>query len=204
MPDGAGDGIDRTVLAVTRRQSERVTSEYIYYRESSCLLRDGQHPVERWACPVPVKENGNAGMNGDLLSALSSWWPLLLVAAWIVITRFSGQRAPLGLYRVIYHIGDTLNLQTKGLEGRAALTQDALTITGPSPIEVPIRELRSAELFRLHGLGRCIRISHDRGTVYLAVVRVVLFGGYFASINFFQTGKLARRLREAIAAEVLT
>ena len=141
-------------------------------------------------------------MNGDWLSALSSWWPFfLLISAWIAFTRFGRRRALLGLYRVIYHIGDTLNLQTKGLEGHAALTQDALTITGPSPIEVPIRELRDAELFRLNGLGRCIRISHDRGTVYVAVVRVVLFDGYFALINFFQTGKLAHRLREAVVAE---
>jgi hypothetical protein len=103
-------------------------------------------------------------------------------------------------YRVIYHVGDTLNLRTKGLEGRAALTQDALTITGPSPVEVPIRELRGAELFRLHGLGRFIRISYERGTVYVSVVRFVLFGGYFASINFFRTGELARRLRAAIEA----
>jgi hypothetical protein len=101
-------------------------------------------------------------------------------------------------YRVIYHIGDTLNLQTKALQGRASLTQDKLTITGPFPVELPIRELHAAELFRLHGLGRCIRISHERGTVYVSVVRFVLFGGYFASINFLQTGELARRLREAI------
>jgi hypothetical protein len=103
-------------------------------------------------------------------------------------------------YRVIYHVGDTLNLRTKALEGRAVLTQDALTITGPSPVEVPVRELRGVELFRLHGLGRTIRISYERGTVYLSVARFVLFGGYFASINFFRTGELARRLREAIAA----
>jgi hypothetical protein len=142
-------------------------------------------------------------MNGDLLPTLLSWWPLLLIAgAWIAIRRVSRQRASLGSYRVIYHIGDAPNLQTKALEGRAVLTQDALTITGPLPIEFPIPELRGAELFRLHGLGRCIRISHARGTVYLAVVRFVLFGGYFALINFFQTGNLAQRLREAIAATV--
>jgi hypothetical protein len=101
-------------------------------------------------------------------------------------------------YPVIYHIGDTLNLGTKALEGRASLTQDGLTIAGPSPVELPIRDLRAAELFRLHGLGRCIRISHERGTIYVSVVRFVLFGGYFAAINFFQTGEFARRLREAI------
>jgi hypothetical protein len=99
---------------------------------------------------------------------------------------------------VIYHVGDTLKLRTKVLVGRAALTQDALTITGPSPVEVPIRKLRGAELFRLHGLGRFVRISHEQGTVYVSVVRFVLFGGYLASINFLRTGELARRLREAI------
>jgi hypothetical protein len=103
-------------------------------------------------------------------------------------------------YRVIYHIGETLNLGTKALQGRASLTRDALTITGPSQVEIPIRELRDAELFRLHGLGRCIRISHDRGTVYVSAVRFVLFGGYFAVINFLRTGELARRLRAAIEA----
>jgi hypothetical protein len=105
-----------------------------------------------------------------------------------------------GTYRVIYHVGDTLNLKTKVLEGRAALTQSALTITGPSPVEVPVRELHGAELLRLHGLGRFIRISHERGTVYVSVVRFVLFGGYFALINFFRTGELARRLHGAIEA----
>jgi hypothetical protein len=104
-------------------------------------------------------------------------------------------------YHVIYHIGDTLNLRTKVLEGRASLTQNALTITGPSPVEVLVRELRGAELFRLHGLGRFIRISHERGTVYVSVVRFVLFAGYFAWINFFRTGELARRLHEVNKAD---
>src|SRR5262245_4373066 len=106
-------------------------------------------------------------------------------------------------YPVIYHIGDTLNLETKALEGRASLTEDGLTITGPSPVALPIRQLRAAELFRLHGLGRCIRISHEKGTIYVSVVRFVLFGGYFASINFFRTGELARQLREALGEEAV-
>ena len=101
-------------------------------------------------------------------------------------------------YRVMYYVGDTLTLRTKALEGRASLTQDALTITGPTPVELPLRELHGAELFRLHGLGRCIRISHAKGTVFVSVVRFILFGGYFASINFFRTGELSRELRQGI------
>jgi hypothetical protein len=100
-------------------------------------------------------------------------------------------------YRVMYHVGDALTLRTKVLRGRASLTRDALTITGPSPVELPLRDLHAAELFRLHGLGRCVRISHEKGVVYVSVVRFVLFG-YFAVINFLRTGELARRLREAM------
>jgi len=112
--------------------------------------------------------------------------------------RRDGDLADKTTYPVIYHIGDTLNLGTKALEGHASLTQDELMITGPSPVELPIRDLRAAELFRLHGLGRCIRISHVKGTLYVSVVRFVLFSGYFASINFLRTGQLAHRLRQAI------
>ncbi len=106
-----------------------------------------------------------------------------------------------GSYRVAYHVGDVLSLRTKVLQGRASLARDALTITGSSPVEIPIRELRAAELFRLHGLGRCIRISHEKGTVYVSVVRCAVFG-YFAVINFRRTGELARRLREAIGGRL--
>jgi len=102
-------------------------------------------------------------------------------------------------YRVMYHVGDELNLRTKVLTGRASLTQEALTIAGPSPIALPLRELRSVELFRLHGLGCVIRIAYEKDTVYVSVVRFVLFG-YFAAINFLKTGELARRLRETLGA----
>jgi hypothetical protein len=141
-------------------------------------------------------------MNGELLWTLAGALVifLTLLAALFVFTRLISPRTPPRVYPVIYHIGDTVDLRTKGLEGRTALTKDALTIAGPSPIVVPIGELRGAQLFRLHGTMRMIRVSHDRGTVYLAVVRVVLFGGYFAVVNFFRTGELADRLREAVEA----
>jgi len=104
---------------------------------------------------------------------------------------------PVRAYRVMYHLGDEIGLRTRVLSGRAALASDTFTIDGPSPVALPLRTLRTAELFRLHGLGRCIRIRHDAGTMYVSVVRFVVFG-YFAVINFFRTGELARRLRDAI------
>jgi hypothetical protein len=150
-------------------------------------------------------------MKRDFWSALLSWWPFVLfMAVWFLFSRTQilslmrpralSEGESLCKYRVLYHVGDSVSLRTKALEGRLALTHDVLKITGPSPVELSVRELRSAELFRLHGLGRCIRISHDNGTLYVSVIRFLL-SGYFSAINFFGTGDLARRLRDAIGTE---
>jgi hypothetical protein len=38
----------------------------------------------------PIKQVGNAYMNGDWLSVLLSWWPfVMLIGAWIVVSRFT-------------------------------------------------------------------------------------------------------------------
>jgi hypothetical protein len=48
--------------------------------------------------PLTPKEDGDACVNGDLLSALFSWWPfVMLIAAWIVIVRFNRPRTASGI-----------------------------------------------------------------------------------------------------------
>jgi hypothetical protein len=94
------------------------------------------------------------------------------------------------MHRVMYYVGDALSLRTKVLDGRASLTQDALTITGPYPVDLRLRELHGAELFRLHGLGRWIRVSHGKGTVFISVACFILFGGYLRRSTFSGPGKL--------------
>jgi hypothetical protein len=123
--------------------------------------------------------------------------PLICLIAFLGFIGFAFRQATMKAqraYRVIYHIGDTVDLRTKAMVGRVLLTEDALTVAGPSPLQLPVRDIRSADLFRMHGLGRCIKISYDKGTVYISVIRFQLFG-YFALINFFGTGELAGRLR---------
>ena len=56
------------------------------------------------------------------------------------------------------------------------------------------QSIRSAELFRLQGLGRMIRIEHAGGTLFLTVVVRFCIAGQFATINFFKTGKLLKLL----------
>ena len=98
-----------------------------------------------------------------------------------------------GVYRVIYHRGDSIGLKTKMQSGRAELTLDSLRIHGASGFEISFRSIRDVELFRLHRLGRMVKLSGGHGTLFLSVMRINLWG-YFAIVNFRATGELHRRL----------
>ena len=94
--------------------------------------------------------------------------------------------------KVFYHRGDELTLKTRVMKGYARLDDSALHIEGPGGFDIPLGELQEAELFRLHGLGRVIRVEHRQGRLFLAVIRLMI--GQFAFINFFKTGALHKDL----------
>ena len=100
--------------------------------------------------------------------------------------------ADLVKYRVFYHSGEELGLKTRVSRGEAWLDGAGLHVMGNTELLIARNELRSAELFRLHGLGRVIRVEHTRGRLFLSVVRFMI--GQFATINFFKTGKLHMEL----------
>jgi hypothetical protein len=60
----------------------------------------------------------------------------------------------------------------------------------------PFGDILEAELFRLNGLGRVIRVEHRGGRLFLSVVRLMI--GQFAYINFFQTGTLQKLLASVV------
>jgi hypothetical protein len=95
-------------------------------------------------------------------------------------------------YKVFFHQGDELSLKTKVARGEAWLDEIGLHVSGPSELLVRSEDLLAAELFRLHGLGRVIRVEDRGGRLFLAVVRFMI--GQFAIINFFRTGKLHKEL----------
>jgi hypothetical protein len=95
-------------------------------------------------------------------------------------------------YQVFFHCGDELTLKTRVMKGHARLDESGLHIDGPGGFDIPLRESQQAELFRLHGLGRVIRIEHRQGRLFLAVTRLMV--GQFALINFFKTGALHQEL----------
>jgi hypothetical protein len=95
-------------------------------------------------------------------------------------------------YKVFFHLGDELLLKTKVFKGQACLDNVGLHIDGPDRFTIPASDILKAELFRLHGLGRVIRIDYRGGRLFLSVVRFMI--GQFAFINFFRTGKLQKQL----------
>lgn len=95
-------------------------------------------------------------------------------------------------YKVFFHRGAELGLKTKVAKGQAWLDNAGLHIEGPGGFTISSGDILEAELFRLHGLGRVIRIEYRGGRLFLSVVRLMI--GQFALINFFATGTLQKQL----------
>jgi len=109
---------------------------------------------------------------------------------WLVISDFGS--GCLMKYKVFFHQGAELGLKTRVMRGHAWIDDVGLQISGASEILIPNSDLLCAELFRLHGLGRVIRVDHRQGRLFSSVIRFMI--GQFASINFFKTGKLCKEI----------
>jgi hypothetical protein len=100
-------------------------------------------------------------------------------------------------YKVLYHQGEDIGLKTKSRVGRLSLEGGHLLIRGDPDVFIPVDALHSVELFRLHGTGRMLKITHQGGALFVSVIRFSLFG-LFALVNFFATGRLQMELEAAI------
>ena len=100
-------------------------------------------------------------------------------------------------YKIIYHRGDSIDIKTKVSSGSAYLSDDALIIESAGKFFIPFNFIKSMDKFRLHGLGRMIKIVHSSGTFYFSVVRFNILG-YFAIVNFFKTGQMYELLKGKI------
>ena len=100
-------------------------------------------------------------------------------------------------YKTIYHVGKDLTAKTRVSSGTLTVQDDAVSISGSSALTIPFSEVTAVEMFRLHGLGRMIKLACPRRTVFLTVFRLNLFG-YFAVINYFRAGELYENLRRKV------
>jgi hypothetical protein len=95
-------------------------------------------------------------------------------------------------YRVFFHCGNELSVKTRVGKGSAWLDDAGLHVEGQNGFVIPLGDILDAELLRLHGLGRVIRIEYRGGRLFLSVVRLMI--GQFAFINFFRTGALHKQI----------
>lgn len=99
-------------------------------------------------------------------------------------------------YKVVYHVGESIDIHTKVKNALLTEVDGVVTIKerGKGGETLPLSGLESVELFRLHGLGRLLKVRCGGQTVYLTVVRFCI-GNLFAVVNFFATGRLYRDLQ---------
>lgn len=97
-------------------------------------------------------------------------------------------------YKILYFVGNEVDIKAKGERGVLSWQAQSLVITGQSPFVIPFASCVSVEMFRLYGLSRMIKLVCKDRTIFLAVIRFSL-GGYFASVNYFKTGELFERLK---------
>ena len=104
-------------------------------------------------------------------------------------------------YKIVYHVGSELTLKTRANSGSLTVQDEAVSISGAWPLTIPYSEMVSVETFRLHGLGRVIKLVCKERTIFLTVVRINLFG-YFIIINFFKAGELCESLKRRVCQAV--
>jgi hypothetical protein len=112
------------------------------------------------------------------------------------------------IYKIIYHQGDNVDVKTEVASGFATLTDTDLQIVGDENIHIQFADLEAVELFRLHGSGRMIKITHRDGTIFLSVIRFRLIRlpiiGQFATVNYFRTGELLKLLQSKASTNMVS
>ena len=66
-------------------------------------------------------------------------------------------------YKILYHVGEEISIKTKTAVGRLSLENGCLVIRGEPAVSIDLGALRSVELFRLHGMGRMLKVVHTEG-----------------------------------------
>ena len=97
-------------------------------------------------------------------------------------------------YKIIYHIGNEINLKTKVKGGTLTWQEHSVLVSNSASFEVPFASLLSIDMFRLQGLGRMIKLVCANRVIFLTVVWLDI-AGYFAIVNFFKTGELFGQLK---------
>ena len=97
-------------------------------------------------------------------------------------------------YKIFFYRGNELSLKAHAFKGEAWIDGTGIEIKGADgdSFHIARADIQKVEMYRLHGLGRVVRIEHHGGRLFLSAIRLMI--GQFALINFFRTGRLQRAL----------
>ena len=97
-------------------------------------------------------------------------------------------------YKIAYHIGNEISIKTKVMSGDLSLDAKHISISGFRSLNIGYSTVMHVEMFRIHGLGRIIKVVCSGFNVYLTVIWLNLFG-YFVVINYIKTGNLYEQIQ---------
>lgn len=99
-------------------------------------------------------------------------------------------------FKIIYHIGNSINIKTKVKTGKLTINQKTIQITDSKTQEKILIKVKKAELTKMSLGGHIIKITDTQEKIiFISVVRLSI-KGQFAIINYFKTKKLFRMLTE--------
>ena len=98
-------------------------------------------------------------------------------------------------YKVCYHIGESLRIDTKLIPGKLSVNAQSIHIAGPDPLEVDLAACQTIEIFRQPGLGNIIEISGPETRVFVTISHFNL-AGLFLKIDPRKTVKLFHQIKK--------
>lgn len=97
-------------------------------------------------------------------------------------------------YKIIYYVGEDIGIKTKALSGELSFKSDSIFIQGEVLFNIPYSEIKTVELFRLHGTGRMLKLVCLDRTLFVSVIRLNVFE-CFVIVNFFATKRLFEEIQ---------
>lgn len=96
----------------------------------------------------------------------------------------------MGKYKVIYHIGDTIDIKTKVDSGFVIFEDEKIELRSKTGnVIADFANMTQISLFMQYGVGSMLKTRIDNRTVFLSVVRFCI-AGQFAVANAIGTRKL--------------
>jgi hypothetical protein len=103
-------------------------------------------------------------------------------------------------YKVIYHIGESINLKTKVLSGHIYVEKDNVVLySKKEKTSSKLDNISAVSLFMLNGFGSMLKLEQNGRTLWISVVRFCI-GEQFALVNAVGTRKLMKEIERYIAS----